>query len=92
MKQLICVPIKYNDKYQETVGYSDGSHLKSQIHFLNKLLYKYRDRYRDITIREVRTCGHPFHCECSPNWGLFGWRYETDEEYQTRLKSEQISV
>jgi len=91
MKKLICVPIKYNDKYQETVGYTHDESLKNHIRYMNNLLYKYRDRYQNITIREVRTCGHPFHCECNPDYGLFGWRYETDQEYQIRLKSEQIS-
>lgn len=103
MKKMISVPVgaepkisKYrygsNNEYidygwtKETI-YPAGK-LKGLISELQRMLEKYRDRYQNMHFEERNDCGCPHECSCSPTYVLYGERYETDLEYNFRLKQE----
>lgn len=73
-------PMKYSETKLCSV-YVSGN-LKGTIRDLAALQAKYGPMgYASLTIKEVRDCGHPFHCECAPGLALFGTRpTKTDGE------------
>lgn len=104
MKKMISVPVGPDPKlskyrfgqgggeyldygYSHNRLYPTGS-LKSLISELTKLQKEYRDRFQDMTFVEKNDCGCPNYCSCSPSYILYGNRYETDIEYEFRLKQE----
>lgn len=103
MKKMIRVPVgatatvkKYSyggDEYldygwhKETL-YPTGS-LKSLINDLVCLQKQHRDRYQNMGFEERRDCGCYHDCSCRPSYVLYGERYETDVEYEFRLKDEE---
>ena len=68
------------------------SSLKGAVNDLQQMLVKYRDRYEDLQFEESRDCGCRYNCDCSPTLLLVGKRYETDLEYQLRLKQEAAKI
>lgn len=104
MKKMISVPVGPDPKIRQyrpsqgggeylNYGYShnrlypSGS-LKSIIGALTQLQKEYRDRFQDMEFVEKNDCGCPYNCSCSPSYVLYGERYETDVEYDFRLKQE----
>lgn len=101
MKKLIRVPVGCEPKigqYRSGGDYLDygyaherlypQSSLKSLIRELTRLQRKYRDRFQDMEFIEKNDCGCFYDCSCSPSYVLYGKRYETDLEYNFRLKQE----
>jgi hypothetical protein len=102
MKKMIRVPVGCEPKIAK-YGYGGGEYidygysqcrldthqsLKSLIAELTGYQKQYRDRYQDMEFEERRDCGCRHDCGCSPSYVLYGKRYETDLEYQFRLKKE----
>lgn len=100
MKKLIDVPVgcepvvkcrPYSNEEYLVYGrgpeLSPDSSLKGLISDLNRMLVKHRDRYQDMSFKR-QDCDCPFECSCSPSYVLYGKRYETDVEYQFRLRKE----
>ena len=55
--------------------------LKGQIKELTTMQEKYGPMgFAALEIREERNCGHPFHCECTPGYALFGKRPEKGDK------------
>jgi hypothetical protein len=49
--------------------------LEGLIHELTGLKERYgKQGYGNLTVKYVRSCGHPFHCECSETPYVFGQR------------------
>lgn len=102
-KKMISVPVgttptikKYSYGGDEYIhyGYSPcqlypTTSLKSLIDVLVCWQKEYRDRYQDMQFEEKRDCGCYHDCSCSPSYVLHGKRYETDLEYEFRLKKEE---
>jgi hypothetical protein len=65
------------------------SSLKSLINELVCLQTEHRDRYQKMGFEERRDCGCYHDCSCSPSYVLYGERYETDVEYEFRLRDEE---
>lgn len=104
MKKMISVPVGPDPKikqYRLTQGggeyldygyshaclYPSGS-LKGLISELTRLQKEYRDRFQAMEFVAKRDCGCPHDCSCSPSYILYGERYETDLEYEFRLRQE----
>lgn len=104
MKKMISVPVGAEPKISTYNGWLGGSEyidygwtketlypagsLKGLISQLQQLQKQYRDRYQNMKFKERNDCGCPHECSCSPSYILYGERYETDLEYQFRLKQE----
>ena len=102
MKKIISVPVgcepkisRYGHGGSEYIDYGYAHNrlypcvsLKSLISELTQLQREHRDRYQDMEFVEKRDCGCYHDCSCSPSYVLYGKRYETDLEYNFRLKQE----
>ena len=103
-KQLISVPVGTNPEIRkypygsgdEYIHYGYAPYrlyptttLKSLINELVCWQKEHRDRYQDMRFEEQRDCGCYHDCSCSPSYVLYGKRYETDIEYNFRLKKEE---
>lgn len=100
MKKMIRVPVSQEAPRIDYRGGFDSivydymeyirpdTSLKSLISQLNRLQRKYRDRFQEMEFDTVRDCGCRYDCGCSPSYVLYGKRYETDVEYNFRLKQE----
>lgn len=104
MKKMISAPVGSDPKISQyrmgqgggeylDYGYSHArlypeTSLKGLISELTRLQKEYRDRFQDMVFVEKRDCGCRFDCSCSPSYVLYGKRYETDVEYNFRLKQE----
>lgn len=62
--------------------------LKNMIATLNNFQKEYRDKYQDLEFDMIRDCGCYNECSCDPSLVLYGKRYETEVEYDWRLKQE----
>ena len=103
MKKIVRVPVgkepkiaKYRYGGSEYITYegygvhmSPESNLKRLISELNSVLVQHRDRYSNMAFHSIRDCYCPHDCSCSPSYVLYGERYETDIEYQFRMKQEE---
>jgi hypothetical protein len=102
MKKMISVPVgaepklsKYRHGNTEYIDYGwvketlyPSGKLTELISHLQQMQKKHRDRYQNMRFEEKNDCGCPCECSCSPSYVLYGERYETDLEYQFRLKQE----
>jgi hypothetical protein len=104
MKKMISVPVGPDPKISQyrltqgggeylDYGYSHSrlypsTSLKSLISQLAQLQKEYRDRFQDMEFVEKCDCGCYHDCSCSPSYILYGNRYETDIEYEFRLRQE----
>lgn len=79
---------EYLDYGYPAVHLYPSSSLKSLISELTRVQKEYRDRFQEMTFVEKQDCGCPYSCSCSPSYVLYGKRYETDVEYNFRLKEE----
>ena len=68
---------KFEEKRLDTI-YVCGS-LSALISDLQSAQRRYgKEGYGNLTIRNTRTCGHPFYCECGETPTLFGTRAVKD--------------
>lgn len=65
------------------------SDLESLINRLQELQKEYKDQYQNMVFVEKRDCGCYNECSCSPSYILYGERYETDLEYNFRLRQKE---
>lgn len=80
--------IKY-DHYSASI-HINYSTLDSVIETLTSLRNKYAKTYSNLCIKSKRDCGCYHDCSCSPTYYVVGQRLENDDEYQSRIRSEEL--
>lgn len=76
------------DYKNRTQLYIEGS-ITELIARLTDIVKENQSIYSNISIREERRCGcFSYDCSCSPSYGVYGDRLETDLEFQFRIEKD----
>lgn len=103
MKNKIFVPVgsdpvikKYRNTEDEYIDYGykkvfspTYKKLADLVKELTEVFEEYSDTYQDIQFREENLCGCYNPCDCSSTYVLYGYRMESDLEYNFRIKMEE---
>ena len=67
----------------------DGDTLDSAIETINQAKIGLGAKYSTITLQRDYSCACNYDCSCSSNYVCYGWREETDAEFEVRVERER---